>query len=190
MRTVPEVLSRLHKEHADFARLLDLLDRQQALFAAGSADYDTIGAILQYCLEYPDAVHHPKEDLIYGALRKRDPALAAEVGDLEEEHRGLATAARELAELVERALAEDLVDREHVHGLTRDFIGRYRHHIEREERHVFPAARQVLSNQDWADIDSRMEGSSGDPLFGDDIADYFRALRDDIDNLAQLAGGS
>lgn len=186
---MPEVLTRLHKEHADFARLLDLLDRQRALFAAGSADYDTIGAILQYCLEYPDAVHHPKEDLIYGALRSRDPDLAAEVGDLEEEHRDLALAARELAALIERALAEVLVDRTHVHDLTRDFIRRYRHHIEREELHVFPAARQVLSDQDWADIDGRMEGSSGDPLFGEVVTDYFRALRDDIDNLAELAGG-
>jgi hemerythrin-like domain-containing protein len=187
--TVPEVLNRLHKEHADLTRLLDLLDQQLALFAAGKpADYDMIGAILQYCLEYPDAVHHPKEDLIYGVLRSRDPVLAAEVGDLEEEHRDLAELTRSLAELIERALAEEPVGRDQVRDLTRDFIRRYRHHIAREELHVFPAARQVLSDPDWAEIDGKL-GDKDDPLFGEVVADYFHALRDDIDSLAALVKG-
>ena len=185
---LPEVLNRLHREHADFARLLDLLDRQLALFDRGAADYDTVGAILQYCAEYPDAVHHPKEDLIYRVLRSRDPQLAAEVGDLEEDHRSLGELTRELASLIERALAEEMVDRKEVHGLTRDFIRRYRHHIAREELHVFPAARQVLSEQDWTDIDKELE-SGDDPLFGDAVAEYFQDLRNDIDELAALAGG-
>ena len=186
---VPEVLNRLHKEHADFTRLLDLLDRQLALFTAGQpADYDTIGAILQYCLEYPDAVHHPKEDLVYSLLRDRNPTLAAEVGDLEEDHRGLAEMTRSLSGLIERALAEESVDREQVHNLTRDFISRYRRHIEREEQHVFPAARQALSEQDWADVDGQL-GDRNDPLFGDAIAEHFQTLRDDIDSLVALAHG-
>ena len=185
---VPEVLNRLHNEHADFARLLDLLERQLGLFADGSADYDMIGAILRYCMEYPDAVHHPKEDLIYGALRVQDPVLAAEIGDLEKDHGELAEATRELAALIERALAEEPVERGHVHDLTREFIGRYRQHIAREELHVFPAARQTLSDRDWAKIDGRLEGT-GDPLFGKVVADYFQALRDDIDNLAALVEG-
>lgn len=185
---MPEILDRLHREHADFARLLDLLERQLALFDRGDADYDAIGAILQYCLEYPDAVHHPKEDLIYAVLRELDPALAAEVGDLEEDHRDLAEKTRELASLIERILSEEPVDREEVHRLTRDFILRYRHHIAREELHVFPAARQALSEKDWHAIDGKL-GSPDDPLFGEVVTDYFRALRDDIDNLATLADG-
>jgi hemerythrin-like domain-containing protein len=188
VRELPEILDRLHREHADFARLLDLLDRQLALFDRGDADYDTIGAILQYCLEYPDAVHHPKEDLIYAVLRDIDPALAAEVGDLEEDHRSLADMTRELAALIERALSEELVDRVEVHGLTRDFILRYRHHIAREELHVFPAARQALSDDDWATLDGKL-GTPDDPLFGEVVTDYFKALRDDIDRLAELADG-
>ncbi len=187
---MPEVLNRLHKEHADLSRLLDLLDRQLGLFAAGeAADYDTIGAMLQYCMEYPDAVHHPKEDLVYGLLRGRDPVLAAEVGDLEEEHRSLAEMTLSLSALIELARAEEPVNREQVHNLTRDFIQRYRHHIAREELHVFPAARQVLSQDDWAEIDAKL-GDRDDPLFGEVVADYFQALRDDIDRLAALAPGN
>lgn len=186
---VPEVLNRLHKEHADFARLLALLERQLALFTAADAvDYDTIGAILRYCLEYPDAVHHPKEDLIYGVLQDRDPALAAEVGDLAADHVGLAGMTRTLAGLIERAHAEQEVDRNHVRELTGDFIGRYRRHIAREEQYIFPAARQVLSDEDWAEIEGKL-GDGDDPLFGRDVPDYFRALREDIDDLAELTQG-
>jgi hemerythrin-like domain-containing protein len=187
--SVPELLNRLHKEHADFTRLLDLLDRQLALFSAGQpADYDTIGAILQYCQEYPDAVHHPKEDLVYGRLRDRNPALAAEVGDLEEDHRKLAEMTLSLSALIKRALAEETVNREQVNNLTRDFISRYRRHIEREEQSVFPAALDVLSDQDWSDIDSHLDDRD-DPLFGEVAADYFKTLRDDIDSLVGLTQG-
>ena len=189
MDLVPELLNRLHKEHVDITRLLDLLDRQLALFSAGQpADYDTIGAILQYCQEYPDAVHHPKEDLVYGRLRDRNPALAAEVGDLEEDHRKLAEMTLSLSALIERALAEETVNREQVHNLTRDFIGRYRRHIKREEQSVFPAALDALSDQDWSDIDSQLDDQD-DPLFGEVAADYFKTLRDDIDSLVGLTQG-
>lgn len=184
---MPQILTRLRQEHADFARLLDLLDRQLALFAtAGAVDYDMIGAILRYCLEYPDAVHHPGEDMIYDALRRRDPALATEVGDLEADHRGLTDMTRELAELIERALADQPVDRDHVRELTGDFIGRYRRHMLREEQQIFPAARRILTDADWAEIDDHLEATS-DPLFGRSVPDYFRALRDDIDHLATLS---
>ena len=83
MDILPDVLNRLHKEHADLISLLDLLDQQLALFSASQpAAYDTIGAILQFCQEYPDAVHHPNADIVYGRLRDRNPALAADVSDL------------------------------------------------------------------------------------------------------------
>ena len=184
-----EVMTRLREEHRNIAKLLTALECQLAIVdAAEQPDYDVLAAIAAYFVGFPDRCHHPKEDLIYGVLRSRDPVLAAEVGDLEEEHRGLAELTRSLAELIERALAEEPVGRDQVRDLTRDFIRRYRHHIAREELHVFPAARQVLSDRDWAEIDGKL-GDRDDPLFGEVVADYFHALRDDIDSLAAIAKG-
>lgn len=186
---MPEVLNRLHREHEDLSRLLDLLERELARFTSGdAADYETISTILRYCLEYPDAVHHPKEDLIYGVLRMRDLDLAAAVGDLEEDHRRLAVETRELAALIDQALAEEPVDRLQVHRQASDFIRRYRNHIAREESQMFPAARRTLSQEDWAKIDARLQGIT-DPLFGGVVADYYQRLRDDVDNLATSADG-
>ena len=72
-----EMLRRLRQEHASMARLLDVLERQIAVFRDGEdTDYDIIEAIAGYCLTYPDLCHHPKEDLVYRALRAIDPEAA------------------------------------------------------------------------------------------------------------------
>ncbi len=182
-----EALRQLNKEHADFSKLLDLLDRQLAVFAAGERpDYDLIGMVIEYCLDYPDAVHHPKEDLIYRILKERDAELAQLVGDLEDEHRKIGAMTRELAEAMRRVLAEELVDRQAVHNLTRRFVRKYRHHIALEEGRVFPVAAQVLSADDWAEIDGRLQHSD-DPLFGDAVVERFRALRAKIEGFAESA---
>ena len=185
-----EALRQLNKEHADFSKLLDLLDRELAVFAAGERpDYDLVGAVIDYCLDYPDAVHHPKEDLIYRILKSRDAELARIVGDLEEEHRQIGALTRELAEAMRRVLAEELVDRQAVHELTQGFVRRYRDHIALENDRVFPAAVQALSQDDWAGIDARLEHRD-DPLFGDAVVDRFRALRANIEGLAVIARGA
>jgi len=185
-----EALQRLQKEHADFSRLLDLLDRELAVFAKGERpDYDLVGAVIDYCLEYPDAVHHPKEDLIYRILKSRDAELARIVGDLEDEHGKIAAMTRELAEAMRQVLAEELVDRQAVHDLTRSFVRRYRHHIALEEERVFPAAAQALSAEDWAAIDARLEHRD-DPLFGNAVVERFQRLRDNIEGLAVIARGA
>lgn len=185
-----EVLRQLHTEHADFTKLLDLLDRQLAVFATGERpDYDVIGAVIDYCLDFPDAVHHPKEDLVYRILVSRDAAIAQTVGDLEEEHRQIAASTRELAEAIRQVLSGELVDRQSVIDLTEKFVHGYRRHIALEEEQVFPAAESALSQEDWAGIEDKL-AHRDDPLFGDTVTDRFRALRADIDGLELVARGS
>jgi len=93
---------------------------------------------------------------------------------------------RDLAEAMRQVLTEELVDRQSVHDLTRNFVRRYRRHIALEEEHVFPAAAQVLSGEDWAAIDAGMEYRD-DPLFGGAVVERFQVLRDNIEGLAKLA---
>ena len=82
-----ETLDRLHREHKDLARLLDILEAELARFyAAGAPDYEVMLAIADYFTDYPAACHHPKEDLVYEALVARRPDLADSVGDIVAEH--------------------------------------------------------------------------------------------------------
>jgi len=67
-----DTLSRWHAEHANFSKLLDLLERQVASFHdGGSPDYELMLEIMYYMTHYPDVLHHPKEDLVFASWTAR-----------------------------------------------------------------------------------------------------------------------
>ena len=175
-----EVVRRLRQEHASMAGLLDVLERQIAVFReAEDPDYDIIEAVVDYCLTYPDLCHHPKEDLVYHALRACDPEAAASVGDLLADHRELATLTRRFADAVQEVLQDARMSRESLANLAMDFIDAYRRHMEMEENLFFPAALRSIGETDWAEIDAQVTDRD-DPLFGATVEKRFQALRDDI----------
>ncbi len=184
---VSKALNLLHGEHADLAKLLMVLDRQIVRFSAGERpDYDIISGVIDYCLEFPDQCHHPKEDLIFRKLRERDAVAAEAVGDLEHEHDELARLTRKFAAAVRRVLGEEELPRAYVMSLAQEFVGRYRQHIKMEEQIFFPVAERVLTPQDWTEIDARVTDRS-DPLFGPEVLEKFKSLRDyvyELDNTA------
>lgn len=183
---MPKVLRQLRKEHADIARLLDVLDRQLAVFATGERpDYDLVRKVIDYFLDYPDAVHHPKEDLIYRRLAECDKTLAKAVGNLESEHEALAAKTRALGQVLGEILAEELIDRARVREMTEHFVSAYRRHMRFEEEQIFPAAEKCLSAEDWAAIDAHANDRA-DLLFGTRVAEHYRSLRGDIDGLARI----
>ncbi len=141
--------------------------------------------MIDYFLDYPDAVHHPREDLIYRVLKQRDAELAKAIGDLERDHELLGATTRELSEILREILAEELIDRARVQKKVEEFVRSYRRHMGFEEQQIFAAAEQTLSKEDWAEIDASVSDRD-DPLFGHTVAEHFRSLREDIDALASI----
>ncbi len=85
------IIDSLHEDHANLAKLLDALERQPALFDDGETpDYDIVQGVVDYCLNYPDRYHHPKEDLVLERLQALDPVVAAGIGEFAAEHQDLA----------------------------------------------------------------------------------------------------
>jgi hemerythrin-like domain-containing protein len=167
----------LRQEHANMAVLLDALERQLARFDQTSApDYKAIAGILDYFLSFPDLYHHPKEDLIYRQLCKRDKAGADAVGDLLSGHEDLALLTRRLA----RAMVDLILDGQEqqpvwFRSLARAFLDTNRRHMAAEEKHFFPLALRVLTAEDWAEIDARITDRA-DPLFGATVETRFESL--------------
>jgi hemerythrin-like domain-containing protein len=58
---------------------------------------------------------------------------------------------------------------------ARRYIEYSRRHMEREERALFPLARQVLGDADWQWIDAHSPPVA-DPLFGDAVHERYRML--------------
>jgi hemerythrin-like domain-containing protein len=175
-----KVVRALRREHADLARLLGALERQVDIFdAGGTPDYDIVRGVIDYCLDYPDLYHHPKEDLVLERLSARDPKAAEAVAKLLPEHEALAALTRRFAEVMDNVLKEAEVSREAVRDLAREFLEFYRRHIAMEETRFFPAALAALDEADWQAIEAQL-GERADPLFGGEPDARFERLRQDI----------
>ena len=64
---------------------------------------------MRYMTQYPDRFHHPREDLIFTQLLKRDPGVRDDIEDLLEEHISIRLAGQEFNRLL-RTSAVDSVD--------------------------------------------------------------------------------
>ncbi len=183
-----DVLDAIHEDHANMAKMLDALERQLQVFDAGETpDYDIVRGVVDYCLDYPDLYHHPKEDLVFERLEAVDPEAAAEVGDLPGEHAELAALTRRLEEAVKAVLGDLEVPRGRFGETLRAFLDATRRHMTMEERAFLPAARRALSAAELAEIDARLDPRA-DPLFGAPSAERFATLRQDILNWTEDGG--
>ena len=181
------VIDVLRREHRNIEALLRVLERELDLFARGERpDYEVIHAVIAYFQVYPDACHHPLEDIVFEKLKLRDSAATAKIGDLAADHRRGAERLRRVAQAVENVLADRELLRQTVHDIVRDFIGQERRHMAREERDFFPAAVKALQPQDWAEIAGRLTDQR-DPLFSDVVEEKFEVVRSHILQLEQEA---
>ena len=124
------IIDILRREHRNIERLLFVLERELDIFARGDRpDYEVVHAIIAYFQVYPDAYHHPQEDMVFEKLKARDPAAAAKIGDLTAEHRKGAKRLSQVAQAVENGLMDQGVSWQTVDGIIRDFIVHERHHM-------------------------------------------------------------
>jgi hemerythrin-like domain-containing protein len=181
------VIEILRQEHRNIEKLLLVLERELGVFARGDRpDYEVVQAVIAYFRVYPDAYHHPLEDLVFGKLKTRDPAAAENVGDLAADHRRGAERLRRVAQAVESVLADQELLRQTVNDIIRDFIEQERRHMAMEERNFFPAAIEALQPQDWAEIALRSTNQR-DPLFNEVVEEKFEIVRRHILELEQEA---
>ncbi len=171
-----EVLRQLREEHRNIARILNALEHQLAIFDRGEQpDYDVLAAVAEYFAGFPERCHHPKEDLIFRKLKKKDPAAAEAIGDLEVEHEELAGLAGHFQEAVQNVLEQVEVPRKAFDAVLRHFIRDQRRHMQMEEEIIFPLALRVLGPRDWAEIEAQVT-KQDDPLFGVETSRGFEAL--------------
>ncbi len=170
-------LSIWRTDHANFARLLALLEQELSLIEQGEPpDHSLMADVVSYLHLHADRAHHPLEELAFERMMARDPALTIPIGRLRQEHRVLSAAGAELLERL-RQLASDVVSsREPVESAAATFLVYYRHHLMVEERELLPRAAQLLTDDDWADV-VRQARPGADPLFGDPPEQRFVALR-------------
>ena len=160
------ILEELREDHRNLAQLLDLLEAEcGAVPDDGEPDMELLRDIMHYMTVYPDAIHHPREDLVYAALRKHSPELAEGLENVPEDHREIAELGETLRNDVEAAISGAAVTREHLLEDLVNYVGCLRRHMEWEESDLFPRADSLTRDKDTATVDVSMH-IGDDPVFG------------------------
>jgi len=196
IKYMPDTLLLLRLEHQNLSRLLGLIEDQVAAADAGAPlDENLLSLAWEYFSDYPDLCHHPKEDLVYELLSKRDPGSCAGLKNLNSEHVRLRELTQTFGEAVRR-LREAPQSRPQSpeapqsaepapREVIRDFAQRYRQHMREEDERLFPLAEQKLSKDEWATLDFAVFDRD-DPLLANAAEHRFAALRQRIEKATKL----
>lgn len=126
--------------------------------------FEVFRAMIRYIDEFPERLHHPKEDaFLFERLAARSPESRPVLEALRAEH----VEGRKRIRDLERALDQFEASWPHWGGpfmaAVEDYAEFHRRHMMREEREVIPAAERHLTAQDWESIEQAFAGHE-DPI--------------------------
>ena len=172
------MLSSLHKDHLNIARLLTLLKHKLAAIRhEQQVSYFLLRDVVDYLREVSDKHHHPKEDMIYDYYLKYRVVEGEVANRLHEEHASLLVAGTELKEMVEMILMDAVIPLEQFTAKLEQFIEQQEAHMNYEEGVIFPHLRDSLTEDDWRQLEQLWQNRAiNDPLFGVEVSQHFQAL--------------
>ena len=175
-----ELLAELRLDHRNMAIVLDLLEELVTQMESNEdPDFELFDEIMRYMTVYPDAVHHPKENLVYNTLRTRRPDLADGLEHVPGEHRELARLGTLLRDEVEAVNAGAAVRRGKMIADTAAYVDYLRKHMHWEEQDLFARIDEMLDAEPQA-VDVSAYEHIKDPVFELEVAAGFRRLLDSL----------
>ena len=179
-----DLLDDLRADHRNMSAMLDLLGRQVDHIRDGEhPDYELIHDIMRYLTVYSDAVHHPKEDLLYAAMRSKKPEMTKGLERVEPEHQDIAKLGVALRNDVEAVASGAAVTRECLVEDTNNYVTMLRKHMAWEEEDLFRRARELVNSENEMFIDIS-NFDTLDPVFGPEREHSFENLLQNIKALS------
>ncbi len=177
---VAQLMSGLRGDHRNMSMLLDLLDAEiNRLATAGEPDYDLVWDIMLYVTEYPDVVHHPKEDIVYRHLKSLRPEIHTDLGRVETDHQYIGETGLKLKNDIEAISRGTNLNRDELIDKLGHYMERHREHMYWEEIELFSLADELQHYGDWSEVLLKNNDIS-DPLFGSPVERKYRRLLDRI----------
>ena len=171
-----QLLDELREDHRNMALVLNVLDNIIASARSGeNPDFELVDEIMRYMTVYPDAVHHPKEDVIYSELKTSRPDLVGDLDDVPADHRAIAELGTKLRDDVEAIIAGAAVRREHFVEDASEYVRRLREHIRWEEEDLFKRVEGMIK-EDTVTVDVDQFHHIKDPVFELEVESAFRRL--------------
>jgi hemerythrin-like domain-containing protein len=167
----------IQDEHRAITAVVEGLRQLVTEISAGriAPDHTVLAALFHYIEQFPERLHHPKEDdYLFARLRARRPDAAPLLEALHREHEVGRERFAELKAKWERYRADPTALAPFAEGVERYAHFHWRH-MRREEDEVLPLAAQALSTEDWEAIDAAF-ASNNDPVVGVPASRAFREL--------------
>lgn len=181
-----DILEDLRQDHRNMSVMLDLLEREIERVSDGeNADFELIHDIMRYMTVYSDAVHHPKEDVLYEAIRDTHPEFAAGLEKVAPEHRKLAQLGETLRNDIEAIVSDAPVTRTRVVANAGEYVSFLRRHMNWEEKDLFRRADSLANAETAMFVDiAHLDGL--DPVFGPEREHSFANLLQNIRDMSNL----
>jgi len=178
---VRDLMRELHDDHRNMTFVIDLLDELVTEMSSGrDPDFELFDEIMRYMTVYPDAVHHPKEDVVYAELRTQRPDLAEGIDHVPDEHRAIAELGSKLRGEVEAIVAGAAVRREQMIADTANYVETLRDHMQWEEEEFFSRIDRMMDAEPRR-VDVAAFEHIRDPVFELEIEAGFRRLIKSLD---------
>ena len=171
-----ETIEKLHEDHENIATLLGLLKVQLTHLEKGEyVDMQILSDIMHYFTNYPDVHHHPHEEVIFDALKKKEINVADVIDEINSEHEQMAAESAEILDEVIQIQGNAIFSREEIVNRLSNYISIYYSHMTKEEDELFPLAKKILDESDWQEINKEIL-IEDDPLFGEILDNEYNGL--------------
>jgi hemerythrin-like domain-containing protein len=147
--------------------------------------------MLYYIREYPEKIHHPKEDrYLFATLRKRTDEFNDVLDELEREHVEDEGRLRNLEHALTRFELKGSQAAMGLKVLMEQYASFCFNHRQIEETVILPAAKRLFTEIDWARIDVAFEDRDdpfGESTFeGENLDGLFRLIANAIPEVSEL----
>ncbi|MES2049791.1 MAG: hemerythrin domain-containing protein [Pseudomonadota bacterium] len=120
-----------------------------------SQDLKIFRTMLYYITEYPERVHHPKEDqILFAKIKERTHQLDNELDALSEQHSNGELLVHRLHDALLRYEFGGMDAFHHFHTLVEQYAHFYFAHMRTEEERILPIAKLILNDADWRVVDA------------------------------------
>jgi hemerythrin-like domain-containing protein/nucleotide-binding universal stress UspA family protein len=176
-------IAAIRDEHRSIAAVINGLQSvAQDLRAHGKRpDERVLKAMLYYIREFPEALHHPKEEtFLFRRVRQRTTDLDAVIAELERQHRSSGEGLERLEESARQLKAGARGAPAEFADAVAQFANLQWEHMTLEETVLLPAAEKAFQRDDWEAVADAFSADG----FGGDEESGFRRLFTRIFNAA------
>ena len=171
-----DLISQIHQDHVNMARILKLINSEiEALAAEEPRNLEILDDAIRYMINFADKVHHAKEDIMFGCLMEAAPDTREMIEDILEEHQQIYKKGTEFQELVQAVEFGDFVLRDKIVAKGTDYVNTLYAHMSKEEENLLKKAKEVLTDEDFSELDLHHDPNA-DPIFGEKIQKEYRDL--------------